>query len=355
MHKLNGKTPATKMTGDTPDISFLAEFGWFDFIWYFPSPGLSKKRGHYLGPSMTVGSAMCGTVITEKATHLDQTSIMPLTREDLNDPVVQAKMVEFMTELTTKLDARMARQGEHRDVDAPSYVDPNDVHDEFQVAPYTENYEPWTPEELGFDPDSVEHKPQWGDLPEADDTKAEADKVDFDENKYIAAKVMIPKDGFDFAVGKVIGRVRDESGELVCKSNRNPLLDTAVYDVEMSDGSVEKYSANIIAEHIYSQLDEGGRNVTLLSEIVDHKKSSAAVAITDGWDPAPGGSMKPKKTTIGWQLLAQFKDGSKQWISLKDFKESNPVEVVDYAVAHQLVCWDLEFSVMSGGSILPPI
>ena len=47
--------------------------------------------------------------------------------------------------------------------------------------------------------------------------------------------------------------------------------------------------------------------------------------------------MKPKKTTIGWQLLAQFKDGSQQWISLKDFKESNPVEVADYAVAHQLV------------------
>ena len=203
MHKLNGKTPATKMTGDTPDISFLAEFGWFDFIWYFPAPKAPKKLGRYLGPSMTVGSAMCGTVITEKATHLDRTSIMPLTREDLNDPAVQAKMVEFMTELTTKLDARMARQGDHCDVDAPGYVDPNEVHDEFQAAPYTENYEPWTPEELGFDPDSVEHKPQWGDLPEADDT--EADKVDFDENKYIAAKVMIPKEGFDFAVGKVIG------------------------------------------------------------------------------------------------------------------------------------------------------
>ena len=97
--------------------------------------------------------------------------------------------------------------------------------------------------------------------------------------------------------------------------------------MEMLDGSVEKYSANVIAEHIYSQLDEDGQNVTLLSEIVDHKKSSAAVAISDGWDPGPGGSMKPKKTTIGWQLLAQFKDGSQQWISLKDFKESNPVEV----------------------------
>jgi hypothetical protein len=104
-------------------------------------------------------------------------------------------MVTFMEELTVKLDARMTRLQEHED------MSPNNLHDEFEVAPYSENYEPWTPQELGFDPDLVEHKPQWRDLPEADDTKTEADKVDFDENKYIAAKVRIPKDDFDFAVG----------------------------------------------------------------------------------------------------------------------------------------------------------
>jgi inactivated superfamily I helicase len=52
---------------------------------------------------------MCGIVITEKATHLDHTSIMMLTKEDLNDPVVQAAMVRFMEELSMKVDARMAR------------------------------------------------------------------------------------------------------------------------------------------------------------------------------------------------------------------------------------------------------
>ena len=30
--KLNGRTPATMMTGDTSDISFLAEFGWYDWV-----------------------------------------------------------------------------------------------------------------------------------------------------------------------------------------------------------------------------------------------------------------------------------------------------------------------------------
>jgi hypothetical protein len=217
---------------------------------------------------------------------------MPLTREDLNNPMVQALMVKFMDELTAKLDVRIARLQESED------VDPSDLHDEFAAVPHSESYKPWTPQELGFDPGLVEHKPQWEDL-QADDTKTEANKVDFDENKHIAAKGKIPRDGFDFAVGKVIGCVRDESGELVGKLNRNLLLDTSLCDVEMEDGLVEKYSASIIAEHIFAQLDGDGRNVTLLSEIVDHKRSPSAVSITDGFDPGPGGSIKPKKTTIG--------------------------------------------------------
>ena len=152
MHKLHGKTPATNMTGTPQTSLFWAEFGWFDFIWYYPMPGAPKKLGCSLGPALNVGSVMCGIVITEKAAYLDPTSIMQLTTEDLNDPVVQVAIVRFMEELSTKLDGRMARlKGDE---------DPDDLHDEFAAAPHYENYEPWTPQELGFDPDLVEHKPQ---------------------------------------------------------------------------------------------------------------------------------------------------------------------------------------------------
>ena len=40
-----------------------------------------------------------------------------------------------------------------------------------------------------------------------------------------------------------------------------------------------------------------------------------------------------RQTTIGWELLFQWNDGSKKWIDLKLPKESNPVQVVDYAVS----------------------
>ena len=43
-----------------------------------------------------------------------------------------------------------------------------------------------------------------------------------------------------------------------------------------------------------------------------------------------------RRTTKGWQLLLQWKDGSTSWTPLKDLKESNPVEVAEYAVANKI-------------------
>ena len=101
-----------------------------------------------------------------------------------------------------------------------------------------------------------------------------------DYNAYVASKVRLPKDGHTFATGKVIGRARDINGELIGKSNPNPLLDTSVFDVEMEGGAVERYSSNVIAEHIYSQIDDDGNNVYLLDEFIDHRKTKEAAPRT---------------------------------------------------------------------------
>jgi hypothetical protein len=38
----------------------------------------------------------------------------------------------------------------------------------------------------------------------------------------------------------------------------------------------------------------------------------------------------------GWQLCVAWKDGSTSWIPLKDLKASNPLQVAEYAVAHNI-------------------
>ena len=42
------------------------------------------------------------------------------------------------------------------------------------------------------------------------------------------------------------------------------------------------------------------------------------------------------KTTKGWQLCVEWKDGTTSWERLTDLKESNPIEVAEFATAHGL-------------------
>jgi hypothetical protein len=48
------------------------------------------------------------------------------------------------------------------------------------------------------------------------------------------------------------------------------------------------------------------------------------------------GQPKHRCTTKGWELLVEWKDGSVSWIPLKDLKETNPVEVAEYAIANKI-------------------
>jgi hypothetical protein len=59
--QLEDDSPATRLTGDTIDISHLCELRWYDMIWYLDSldKAQNKKLGRYLGPSHDVGQAMC--------------------------------------------------------------------------------------------------------------------------------------------------------------------------------------------------------------------------------------------------------------------------------------------------------
>jgi hypothetical protein len=115
------------------------------------------------------------------------------------------------------------------------------------------------------------------------------------------------------------------------------VLDTRILEVQFPDGNVQEYAANVIAEHLYSQVDDKGCRYLLMDEIVDHRKDGLAVAADDLCYTDKRGVKQMRRTTKGWQLLLQWKDGSNTWIPLRDLKESNPVDVAEYAVANKLV------------------
>ena len=102
-------------------------------------------------------------------------------------------------------------------------------------------------------------------------------------------------------------------------------------------GSVHRYHANVIADNIYSQCDDEGRRSAVLQEIIDHKSDSSAVHISNGYTTTRSGRRRmPKTTTKGWKLLCQWRDGQSDWIDLKHLKDSNSIQVAEYAVANRI-------------------
>jgi hypothetical protein len=68
-----------------------------------------------------------------------------------------------------------------------------------------------------------------------------------------------------------------------------------------------------------------------LEEIVDHQHLPAAVKLPDQKIVRANGKTYLKRSTIGWQLCCQWKDGSTSWENLVDLKESHPIETAKYA------------------------
>jgi hypothetical protein len=132
--------------------------------------------------------------------------------------------------------------------------------------------------------------------------------------------------------GKVRGRKRMADGSLIGKSNTNPILDTRTFEVEFPDGQTAELAANVIAQNMYAMCDIEGNQYLLLEGIVDHRKDDSALDCVDMYIQR-GSNRQIRKTTRGWKLCVEWKDGRKSWERLADLKESNPVEVADYATA----------------------
>eukprot|EP00804_Cyclotella_cryptica_P029418 CCRYP_013348-RA/>CCRYP_013348-RA protein AED:0.42 eAED:0.42 QI:0/0/0/1/0/0.5/2/0/176 len=108
----------------------------------------------------------------------------------------------------------------------------------------------------------------------------------------------------------------------------------SIYEVRFPDGRTEELAANVIAEAVYAQCDADGNQYVLLDAIVDYRKDpSAAVAGTTRFRS----SMKiVKRSTRGWELCCEWKDGSTSWQKLSDLKESHPLQVAEFAFAAQI-------------------
>ena len=173
-------------------------------------------------------------------------------------------------------------------------------------------------------------------IPDADDTFT----PDIFEDTYLNKEIAIARgagddnDGVQF--GRVTKRLRDADGRPIGKAHENPLLDTREYEVEFLDGHLEALSANLIAQNLFSQIDEEGARHVLLDDIIDHRWNAMALDKEDAFITMSNGVKRRRQTTQAWQLLCQWRDGSTTWVALKDMKQSYPIQVAEYSIANRI-------------------
>ena len=186
-----------------------------------------------------------------------------------------------------------------------------------ELTPVLEYYED---DEDGFEgtPDDLPEQtvtPEWGD-------------------NYLHVDLMFPR-GNTLERGRVTKRARDSEGNPMGTANANPILDTRQYIVEFEDGTEAELAANAIAQSMYAQCDEDGNQYLLFDSIVDYRRSTTALCYADQ-KVTRNGRTTIRRSTAGWQLCVQWKDGSTSWQKLSDMKESHPIETAEYAVAQEI-------------------
>jgi hypothetical protein len=304
---LRGRTPHENVLGFTPDITPFIQHEWWQWIYYLDH-NHEQKLGKWLMPAMNHGGGDAYWILPETCHPIVVSTVWTIPDDDMKEDEKSSERAQFLEKVTGKLgNSTKANESEEFQAMFPDYGDLFEEEDEAR--------EPFEPEAAS---------------PEADDYTPDS----FDQ--YLTAEVLLPRNGEEHQ-GTVRRRVKDEDGKPIGLRSSNPILDTRQYEVDFPDGSTESYSANLIAENLYSQVDEEGRQFQLMDEISDHRKDGSALSADDGTFVDRNGKSHKRMTTKGWELLVSWKDGTSDWIKLKDMKESYPVQVADYAVGNKLV------------------
>ncbi len=182
----------------------------------------------------------------------------------------------------------------------------------------------------------------WADLMEKDsDFNEEFNKIFSDENipkaddytpevledTYLNMELALCRDGDGPEFARVTKRLRDANGIPIGTANDNPLLDTRLYEVEYADGHKASLAANTVAITMFAQVDAKGNRHVLFDGIIDHHTDGTEIKSDKAFITSHNGGRRRKETTIGWELLVQWKDGRTTWEKLKDMKECYPVQV----------------------------
>ena len=314
LFQLQGSTPTEATFGVQGDISKVAQFNWYDWCYYSEKshikfPYSRWQLGKILGPTKNEGNEMTQYILKINSQVVPRRTVRPLTIEEVESETEKLKRVTFDTKIKELLGDSMqlpdssTNKDKLLDLKEFDWISEQDIHPDDMVT--------------------------FAD----DDPKSNTEQSIRDAILDIELDMSV--DG-KLKHGKVTKPSTDRYGQPIGNDDPYLLLDTRLYDVEFDDGTIRQFQANVIAQNIYQQVDEDGYSLTKLKAIISHMKDEDAIDSSDGWITTKSGQRRMIKSTAGWFLKVEFDDGSTQWVSLKALKETNPVDVAEYAVANNI-------------------
>ena len=309
-----GRTPLEIITGETPDISDYTDFGFYDWVIYHPNAGLGEKcYGRWLGVSHTVGELMSYWILTIGGRVISCSTVTRITNAEQQTNEWKERFSSFTQAIEPLMNAKNIDNGDEM-AEQPAWNrlslsdDDQDFVEEFNRVINDESI----PEADAYSPDS--------------------------HDSYLNMEIGLPRGDDDALLHATVKRrAVDVDGKPIGVASNNPLTDSRKYEVEFDDGTSEILSANIIAENILAQVDDDGHKHLVMKEIIDHRSDpKVALPISESHYVNNKGTRVNRRTTKGWELCVEWRDGSTDWIALKDLKQSYPVELARYATINNL-------------------
>ena len=307
LFQCEGKSSHELTMGEQGDISNLL-FDWYEWVYYrersnVQFPFQVEKLGRCLGPTKDEGNDMCQSILTDRGKVVPRRTVRPLTIDEINNEKEIKLREDFDLIIQKKL-------GDH-----------------MSVAP-KDDANKLTSDDFLDDEEGIGSKPFWIDGDPIDGSRAKHEQPILDQ--LIGMEVNLPQMD-ELRRAKIIRKSTGPDGEEYGHGDPNPLLSTLAYDVKFDDGEIKQVSANIIAQHMHSQVDADGHISTLLDGILDYSTDGTEVKKPDSQVTTPSGLVRERQSTRGWYLKVKWKDGSMDWVPLQILKESNPIEVADFA------------------------
>ena len=115
----------------------------------------------------------------------------------------------------------------------------------------------------------------------------------------------------------VVKRSHGIDGREICCLHSNPLFEKSEYYIELKDRTQDKYTANIVVDDMYAQVDDEGHQFQLLADIQNNQNDRKAISKEEKNIRSANGMDRDKIINRVWEVIVLWKDGSTDWIQLK--------------------------------------